>query len=82
MADSGYDIVCAGVSALTQTALLGLGNHLHRALDYRISSGDLHTRLIEAPDEQTNAILETMLLGLREISALSPHAVQIQEITV
>ena len=78
-APKGRDIVCAGVSALTQTALLGLGRHLHRELDYHIDpSGDLHMKLREAPDDFTEAILRTMRLGLVEIARANPNAVQVR----
>lgn len=75
----GEDVVCAAVSALTQTALLGLGKYLGRELDYRVASADLHMRLKTLPDASTNAILETMLLGLREIATINPKSVQILE---
>ena len=75
----GQDIVCAGVSSLTQTALLGLGEHLHRDMDYSVASGKLKMQLKGAPDELTETLLQTMLLGLMEIAKLSPEAVQIQE---
>ncbi|BEU87390.1 ribosomal-processing cysteine protease Prp [Selenomonas sp. TAMA-11512] len=78
-ADHGFDIVCAGISSLAQTALLGLGMHLHRKVDYHVASGDLHVELLEAPDEKTDAILETMLLGIREIVKLRPEAVRLLE---
>ncbi len=78
-AERGQDIVCAGVSSLTQTALLGLGKHLHRDMDYSVASGKLKMQLKSAPDELTETLLQTMLLGLMEIAKLSPEAVQIQE---
>lgn len=78
-ADPGQDIVCAGVSSLTQTALLGLGEYLHRDLEYSVASGKLKMRLREAPDDLTEVILQTMLLGLREIEKISPKAVRINE---
>ena len=73
----GEDVVCAGVSSLTQTALLGLGEYLHRDLDYSVASGKLSMKLGCAPDSLTEAILQTMLLGLIEIEKLSPKAVRI-----
>ena len=73
----GEDIVCAGVSSLAQTALLGLGEYLHRDLDYSVASGKLSMKLRCAPDSLTEAILQTMLLGLIEIEKLSPKAVRI-----
>ena len=80
----GQDIICAGVSSLAQTALLGIGEHLHREMDYSVGSGRLCMKLRGAPDALTEAILETMLLGLEEIERLSPKAVHIkrgQEVT-
>ena len=76
----GYDIVCAGVSALTQTALLGIGEHLHREVDFDMSSGKLEVKLKSAPDDLTEAIFKTMHLGLREIEKINPEAVKIEEI--
>ena len=78
-AERGMDIVCAGVSALTQTALLGLGEHLHRTMDYSVASGKLTMKLKGEPDDLTESILETMLLGLIEIQKISPEAVRISK---
>ena len=80
----GKDIICAGVSSLAQTALLGVGEYLHREVDYSVASGKLWMRLKGAPDDLTEAILQTMLLGLSEIGKTSPKAVRIhrvQEVT-
>ena len=76
-AERGQDIVCAGVSSLTQTALLGIMEYLHREVDYDIASGKLTVRLKSAPDDLTEAIMQSMLLGLMEIQKLSPEAVRI-----
>lgn len=73
----GEDVICAGVSSLTQTALLGLGEYLHRDLDYSVASGKLSMKLRDTPDSLTEAILQTMLLGLIEIEKFSPKAVRI-----
>ena len=78
-ADRGQDIVCAGISSLTQTALLGIGEHLHRDVDFQVASGDLRMKLKSEPDDLTEAILETMLLGFTEIAKVSPKAVRILE---
>ena len=75
----GRDIVCAGVSALTQSALLGIKEHLHRIVDYDIASGNLRIRLKE-PDDSTEAILRTMYIGLAEIEKISPQGIRIQEV--
>lgn len=76
----GQDIVCAGVSALTQAALLGIMEHLHRTVTYDIASGNLDMRLDEPPDECTEAILRTMYMGLVEIEKISPEGIEIHEI--
>ena len=68
-AERGEDIVCAGVSALTQSALLGI-----------IASGNLEIRLQEPPDDCTEAILRTMYMGLAEIEKISPKGIRIQEV--
>ncbi len=73
----GKDIVCAGISSLAQTALLGIGEYLHREMDYSVASGKLSMRLKSAPDDLTEAILQTMLLGMSEIEKISPKAVHI-----
>lgn len=78
MASYGKDIVCAGVSSVTQTALLGLGEHLKRNVDYSVKSGDLFVKLLDTPDELTDAILQTMRLGLQEIAKLYPQMVKIK----
>ena len=78
-AERGKDIVCAGISALAQTTLLGIGKHLHREVDFSIDpSGDLRMKLKGAPDDLTQAILETMRLGFAEISKANPNAVCIE----
>lgn len=79
LASEGNDIVCAGVSSLVQAALLGLGKHLDRRLFYKVRKGDLQMRLLDAPDDLTEAILATALLGLREIEKLHPEALKIME---
>ncbi|MBR2216582.1 MAG: ribosomal-processing cysteine protease Prp [Selenomonadaceae bacterium] len=76
-AKRGEDIVCAAVSALTETALLGLGEYLHRDLDYSVASGKLKMRLKDAPDDSTEAILETMLIGLKKVTEVASAALKI-----
>lgn len=78
-APHGQDIVCAGVAALAQTAVLGLERHLGRDFDLDIGPGKLVLKLKGAADASTGAILETMLLGLAEIAKQSPHSVRVSE---
>ena len=78
-APRGEDIVCAGVSSLTDSAFLGITEYLHRNVISKDSSGKLQMMLEERPDERTEAILETMLLGLMEISKAYPKALRIKQ---
>lgn len=73
----GKDIVCAAVSALTQTCLLGVGEYLGRDVDYHVASGNLSVELKQEPDALTSAIFETMILGLTEIEKIHPKNVRI-----
>lgn len=76
-AAAGEDIVCAGVSSLTDTAFLGITEYLHREVSYDAASGKLRMELKDSPDEQTESILQTMLLGLSAIAETYPKAVRI-----
>ena len=78
-APHGQDIVCAAISALTQSALLGLGKHLKLQVEYKISPGYLHFNIAGKENELTDAILETMLLGLREIAQTYKKHVRIDD---
>jgi uncharacterized protein len=78
-APRGQDIVCAGVSALLQTAVFGLERHLKRDVLLEQSEGRFRIELAGLPDKETGAVLETMLLGLREIAQGNPKSVRISE---
>jgi hypothetical protein len=78
-APHGQDIVCAGIAAITQTAVLGLERYLGREFQLSIASGNLSMKLIGTPDTLTGAILETMLLGVTEIAKINPQSVRILE---
>lgn len=78
-APHGQDIVCAGVSALAQSSIMGIERHLGRDIDLVQDSHGLTMRIIGQPDSLTGAILETMLLGLTEIAKLYPKSVRITE---
>ena len=82
-AEAGEDIVCAAVSALTQTTLNGLQNVLKVPVRSTI---DDRTALLEAtltpeiPEkqlEQAQLLLETLLQGLQAIQRSYPRNVRI-----
>ena len=69
--EAGEDIVCAAVSALTQTAYLGLERYLGSPTKVYQKDGELRISLPEglSPEDEERAelILGTMLLGLRSV---------------
>jgi uncharacterized protein YsxB (DUF464 family) len=78
-APHGEDIVCAGVSSLVQSAIMGLERHLKRDIKLHQTKDEFAAELVEKPDELTQAILETMCLGLLEIAGLYPKSVRIRD---
>lgn len=70
-AAEGQDICCAGVSAITQTTLIGLLNHLDTKPNYKIMKGDLEVFLAEnissEDHEKAQIILTTMVAGLESL---------------
>lgn len=77
-APKDQDVYCAGVSTLTQSVWLCLEEHLHRKFDGEEADGKLILKLKEPPDELTEAVFQTMLIGLREIENLVPKAIKIK----
>ncbi len=69
----GQDLVCAAVSAIVQTAALGLGRFDPEAADARVRDGDVLWQ--GESGEIGQAILETCLLGLEDISESYPGAI-------
>ncbi|AIS52106.1 putative ribosomal protein [Thermoanaerobacter kivui] len=67
----GKDIVCSAVSAISQTAILGLEALKTVKIKKKIKSGDLWVEIIEKGFLEDNirlkAILDTMVLGLKDI---------------
>ncbi len=76
-AEAGQDIICAGVSMLTQTVILGLCDIVNVGIDYKISDGFLHLRipqrLTKVQRLKTDVLLETMILGLKNIKESYPE---------
>lgn len=71
-ADFGEDIVCAAVSALVVTALIGLKKVAMHPHEGKASSGLMYCKVKPGgtPESATKAqaILETTVLGLRDIA--------------
>ncbi len=83
VAPSGQDVVCAAVSALTQTAALGLERRLGIRVRVKAAPGRFACRLPAdvAPELRSRAedLLETMRLGLLEIARVEPGALKLVE---
>ncbi|MGI6576058.1 MAG: ribosomal-processing cysteine protease Prp [bacterium] len=77
----GNDIVCAAVSVLAQTAVIGLEEYLRLKPQVKVEAGSLHCSLQEIGNRasETAAILETMVMGLRAIALDYPDNVCIVE---
>lgn len=84
--ETEYDMVCAAISAVMQTALLGLGEYvgLEDRLIYSID-GDgwlycaLPAGLSGAERVRADAIIETMVIGLRSIESEYPKNITVEE---
>lgn len=70
--ETGYDIVCSAVSALTQTAIMGLVELLKLDCAYEIEDGRAYCMLSQSIDgahkEKAEIILKTMVMGLESIA--------------
>lgn len=82
-AEPGEDIVCAGVSALVVTALIGLKKVAGHPHEGKATSGRMYCKVKAGgtPDStaKAQAILETTLLGLQDIAKDYNHFVRVTE---
>jgi uncharacterized protein YsxB (DUF464 family) len=78
----GQDIVCAGVSALTQAAVLGLEEYLGLTPEVAVREGYLACSLSQDEywQEEAQAILATMVLGLKAMACMYPDSIRIEEV--
>ena len=76
-APKGYDIYCAGVSTLSDSAYLCITNYLKREIDGEHGEGKLFLKLKTPPDSQTEAVFHTMLIGLTEIEKQAPKILKV-----
>jgi len=80
--EKGKDIVCAGASALVETALLGLRHVALLECEVVKKAGYVYILIPEdAPIdklEKANIILETIYLGLEDISKTYPKNMRTQ----
>ncbi len=71
--EAGSDIVCAAVSALSQTALLGLLHYMPDDVTYQIDEENgFLTVHVQKCCETSQIIFHTMVLGLEQIAQQYP----------
>ena len=76
----GEDIVCAGISSILQTAVLGLKEYLKADIELLKEAGKMVVGLKSSATADSQIILETMLLGLKGIEREYPKKVKIEEV--
>ena len=67
---NGHDIVCAGISAIVQTAALGC-KHFDSDTVIHAADGNLAFATKDSP--KTRAIIKAAMIGLGEIKEKYPH---------
>ena len=75
----GEDIVCAAISMLSQTSILGLHEVAQQAMEYQMEDRELHILLSDPIIESGQAILETMLLGIKNVADQYSDFVRVSE---
>ena len=83
-AEAGYDIVCAAVSVLAQSTVLGIDSVIGFPVDASFESGFAHVRVQPNGSEDNRwenvqVLLETALLAFQEIHEQYPKRVQIRK---
>ena len=70
--EEGSDIVCSAVSALTQTALMGIIGYLKLECAYEVAEAEVYCMLsndvADKDVEKAEIIFETMVMGLCSIA--------------
>ncbi len=67
-AESGSDIVCAGISTAAQMALVGLKEVLKLDVEFDIKDGFMTVSLKDFQDEKAQAVLNSMEKTLEDIA--------------
>ena len=83
-ADYGQDIVCAAISALSQTAVMGLQEVVGIECRVEIQDAYLACRLSQNASaeiwQQSQVILQTLAKGLKAIAAEYPDYLSVREV--
>jgi uncharacterized protein YsxB (DUF464 family) len=80
MGEYGEDIVCAAVSAIVQTAILGITEVCHVQAGVSVEEGRTHCILSKDTDpdaiRRASVVIETMIAGLQSIQATYPKTLK------
>ena len=75
----GQDIYCSAASMISSSVFVCLRDYLKRDFEWDAAHGRLMLRLKTPPDKLTEAVFQTMIIGLREIEKLAPQFVKVTE---
>lgn len=78
LAEAGKDVLCAAVSSITQTPILGMEEHLQRHPMVTVGDGVLQVQLDRA-DTKTQLLLMTMVSAVRQLAGEYPQNVRFEE---
>lgn len=81
-ARAGKDIVCAAISAVVQTAYLGIKSLTALELDVTTNEGYFRMAIVggsASEKEKANLILNTMMLGLKDIQSGYPRYIRLED---
>ena len=80
-AESGSDILCSAVSALTQSTALGITKVLKLKADVEILEEDAYFKvMLDIENEQANNLIKTLKLSLEDIKVGNEKYIQILEV--
>lgn len=77
-APHGSDIVCAGVTALTQTLVESLETLTGNEIKYDMSPGRVDIK-IKDPDEDAQLLMDSFLVGAYAVADEFPEYVRVEE---
>lgn len=77
-APRGQDIVCAGVTALTQTLVEAIEGLTGNEIKYDMSPGRVDIK-IKDPDEDVQLLMDSFLVGIEMIADEFPEYVRVEE---
>lgn len=77
-APRGQDVVCAGVTALTQTLVESIEGLTGNEIKYDMSPGRVDIK-IKDPDEDAQLLMDSFLVGIDMIADEFPEYVRVEE---